>query len=235
VFGRRGEALVKPKDIKADGNSSGKRSVYIYKMTNDDGGAPCVWNGTLSLAICKPAIRSSAPEGSIILGFAANSLDPNNPLIYAAKVTARLERDEYFTAPRFEGRPDRVYEWSNGRFSWRLGAKFHSSQTLRHDLGNPPAYRRAIVLISEGTKKFRYFRCDCPLDYKSQFPELKQLIENLSQGHRVNLSSELRSEVDLLVKQVFRMRSIHSVTPVPVASCGHSCSRADDAFRVVEC
>jgi hypothetical protein len=209
--------------------------VYIYKMTNDDGGAPCVWNGALSLAICKPAIRSSAQEGSIILGFAANSLDPNNPLVYAAKVTSRLENGEYFTAPRFKSRPDRVYEWSNGRFSWRLDAKFHSLQTLRHDLGNPPRYRRANVLISEGARSFRYFRCDCPLDYKSQFPVLKRLIGNLTQGHRVNLSSELRSEVDSLIKQVFRMRSIYNQTDVPPASCGHSCSRVDDAFRVVEC
>jgi hypothetical protein len=209
--------------------------VYIYKMTCDDGGAPCVWNGVLSLAICKPAIRSSAPEGSIVLGFAANELDPNNSLVYAAKVTSRLEYGEYFTSKKFQGRPDRIYERSNGRFIWRPEAKFHTSENLRHDLGNPPAYKRANVLISEGTKSFRYFRCDCPLDYKSQFPELKRLIENLTQGHRVNMSSELRSEVDLLVKKVFRMRSIHSRTPVPVASCGHSCSRADDAFRVVEC
>lgn len=209
--------------------------VYIYKMTVDDGGAPCVWNGSLSLAICKPAIRSSASEGSIILGFAANELDRKNPLVYAAKVTSRLENGEYFKAPKFRGRPDSIYEWMHGRFSWRLDAKFHSSKDLRHDLGTPPAYKRANVLISEGTKNFRYFRCDCPLDYKSQFPELKRLIESLTQGHRVNLSNQLRSEVDLLVKKVFRMRLIHRRTPVPLSSCGHSCSRADDAFRVIEC
>jgi hypothetical protein len=204
-------------------------------MTSDDGGAPCVWNGTLSLAICKPAIRSSAPEGSIILGFAANELDRRNPLVYAAKVTWRLENGEYFTAPRFKGRPDRVYERLNGRFRWRPDAKFHSSENLRHDLGNPPAYGRANVLISEGQKNFRYFRCECPLDYKSQFPVLKRLIENLNQGHRVNHSSELRSEIDALVEEVFRLRSIYNRTPVPAVNCGHSCSREDDAFRVIEC
>lgn len=32
--------------------------VYIYKLTGDDGGAPCVCDGILSLAICKPAIRA---------------------------------------------------------------------------------------------------------------------------------------------------------------------------------
>jgi hypothetical protein len=34
--------------------------IYIYKLTSDDGGAPCVRDGILSLAICKPWIRSVA-------------------------------------------------------------------------------------------------------------------------------------------------------------------------------
>ena len=34
--------------------------VYIYKLTVDDGGAPCVHDGVWTLAICKPAIRSTA-------------------------------------------------------------------------------------------------------------------------------------------------------------------------------
>ena len=59
--------------------------VYIYKMTVDDGGAPCVSDGILSLAICKPAIRSTAKHENIILGFAGNRLYENNCLIYAAR------------------------------------------------------------------------------------------------------------------------------------------------------
>jgi hypothetical protein len=231
----RGKALGTMTNRKTKRSVSGNRSVYIYKMTSDDGGAPCVWKGVLSLAICKPAIRSSASEGSIILGFAANELNRNNPLVYAAKVTLRLEHGEYFTAPRFQGRPDRVYERLNGRFKWHPAAKFHSQKNLRHDLGNPPAYKRANVLLSEGARNFRYFGSDCPLDYKSRFPVLKGLIESLTQGHRVNLSMELRREVDALVEEVFRIRSIYGRTPVPTARCGHSCSREDNAFRVVKC
>jgi len=34
--------------------------IYFYKLTCDDGGAPCVQDGLLSLAICKPMIRSTA-------------------------------------------------------------------------------------------------------------------------------------------------------------------------------
>ena len=36
---------------------------YLYKMTVDDGGAPCVQDRMLTLAICKPTIRRVAPEG----------------------------------------------------------------------------------------------------------------------------------------------------------------------------
>lgn len=210
-------------------------NVYIYKLTSDDGGAPCVCNGTLSLAICKPAVRSSAAKGSIILGFAANSLYSDNTLVYAAKVTLRLEDGKYFTVPEFRGRPDRIYKRVNGRFEWRPDAMFHSPSDVRHDLGLHPAYKRANVLISEGSKNFRYFGGECGFNYKARFPVLKRLIENLTQGHRVNLSNELRLEVEELVDEVFRMRSRHSRTTVPRVSCGDSCSRGDDAFHVVEC
>jgi hypothetical protein len=44
-------------------------NIYVYKMVADNGGAPCVSNGLLSLAICKPMIRKMAESGSLIFGF----------------------------------------------------------------------------------------------------------------------------------------------------------------------
>ena len=70
--------------------------VCIYKLTVDDGGAPCVSDGILSLAICKPAIRSAAKRGNVILGFAANSLYEDNCLVYAARVTENFDGKKYF-------------------------------------------------------------------------------------------------------------------------------------------
>ena len=63
------------------------QTLYYYKLTVDDGGAPCIRNGLLSLAICKPMIRAKAELDSIIFGFAANSLEETNPLLYIAVVT----------------------------------------------------------------------------------------------------------------------------------------------------
>jgi len=46
--------------------------IYFYKLTVDDGGAPCAERGLLSLAICKPMIRRTAQKGDLIFGFAGN-------------------------------------------------------------------------------------------------------------------------------------------------------------------
>lgn len=65
--------------------------IYFYKLIVDDGGARCVENGLLSLAICKPMIRRTAKNGDVVIGFAANSLHADNRLIYVARVNEKLE------------------------------------------------------------------------------------------------------------------------------------------------
>lgn len=70
--------------------------IYYYKLTADNGGAPCVQEGLLSLAICKPMIRSTAECCDLIFGFAANSLAPNNRLIYIARVTDKNRNGAYY-------------------------------------------------------------------------------------------------------------------------------------------
>ncbi|HPY31129.1 MAG TPA: hypothetical protein PLT00_12660 [Verrucomicrobiota bacterium] len=45
-----------------------KPRIFVYKMTADNGGAPCLMNDLLSLAICKPKIRHKAKVGDWIIG-----------------------------------------------------------------------------------------------------------------------------------------------------------------------
>jgi hypothetical protein len=61
--------------------------IYIYKMVADNGGAPCVAAGLLSLAICKPMIRKSAEKGSLIFGFGGKVYGER--LLYIACVTQK--------------------------------------------------------------------------------------------------------------------------------------------------
>ncbi len=164
---------------------------YVYKMTVNDGGAPCVRGGLLSLAICKPVIRRVAKEGSLIFGFAGNVMVrnyPDNCLVYVAEVTKKLDGAEYYNHA-YGGalRADQIYRWRNQLFERReKTANYHPEKDhLEHDLGRRDAgYPNRSVLISD---KFRYFGSDGPLP---QEEVLRDLLTVLTQGHRCNLSDK---------------------------------------------
>lgn len=203
--------------------------IYVYKLTSDDGGAPCVCERILSLAICKPAIRSVAKRGDIVLGFAGNDLYRDNSLVYAAKVTDNLDGQEYFSDSQYRTRPDCIYLWDGRFFKRKADAKFHPSPAnLLRDLGEPSTYSRAHVLLSEGTESFRYFRDKCPVGYKKEFPLLTSLIQNLTQGHRVNFEPELRAELRRFIARIWDVPSAYRRTPVPDTVCDHKCGADDD-------
>jgi len=179
---------------------------YFYKLTVDDGGAPCVERGILSLAICKPMIRQTAEDGDVIFGFAAKALHKDNRLIYIARVTKALRKGEYYKVGRYSSRSDCIYRWEDGTYRIEKGARFHGTQDhLEHDLGKPPLFDRANVLVS---KDFRYLGGSCPEDYKHRFSYLAMAIESLKQGHRVYHSERLRSELKQLLDETFETHAV---------------------------
>lgn len=170
--------------------------IYFYKLTVDDGGAPCVADGLLSLAICKPMIRSTAEVEDIIIGFAATSLHADNRLIYVARVTGKLRGGDYFKQPKYAHREDCIYEWRAGRFTVRLGAIHHGSPAdLVHDLGKHAGYPRANTLLSQ---QFCYYGAAGSDAYKKTFPTVRMAVGGLKQGHRVHHSAKLIDEMDRL-------------------------------------
>jgi len=104
--------------------------IYFYKLTADNGGAPCVQDGLLSLAICKPMIRTTAELEDVIFGFAANSLHRANRLIYIARIGKKVCNGDYYREKRFANRGDCVYEWHRSRFVWRQRALHHGPEDL---------------------------------------------------------------------------------------------------------
>lgn len=171
--------------------------IYLYKLTTDDGGAPCVQDGLLTLAICKPMIRTSARVGDLIFGFAANRVNPgnrptDNHLIYVARVEERLAGHDYYGAGQFADRTDCVYELVGDGFVWRAGARHHGPEDLVHDLGQRPVYRRAVILAS---RDFRYFGAEGSSDYKTNFPAVREAVERMGRGHRVHHDGVLRGEL----------------------------------------
>src|SRR6266550_4187137 len=174
--------------------------IYFYKLTVDDGGAPCVQDGLLSLAICKPMIRAGAELGDLIFGFAANSLHDDNRLIYIACVTGKVSNGDYYADPSFAWRADCIYERCGDEFRWRAGALYHGPRHRSHDLGQHPTYTRAHVLLSDD---FRYFGASGSADYKSRYPLIKHAVEHLGQGHRVYHDEPLRTQLQTFMQQVW--------------------------------
>lgn len=175
--------------------------IYFYKLTHDSGAAPCVQDGLLSLAICKPMIRSTTIREDLVFGFAANSLNRDNRLLYIARVTEKVCNGGYYKSRRFVGRGDSIYRCRRGRFEWRRGALYHGPDDVTHDLGKSPEYRRAQVLLSND---FRYFGANGTDDYKLRFPRIKMAVEKLGIGARVNLGEDLRCELLALKQQIWK-------------------------------
>ena len=178
--------------------------LFVYKLTVDGGVAPCVRKGLLSLGICKPSIRTSAEIGDVVFGFAANSLDRRNPLIYIARVTDKVVAGEYYRSKKYAARPDCIYEFDEGEAAFRLrrGVTFHTThRDLLRDLGRAPNYSRAEVLLSTD---FRYFGGEGSDWYKSMYPKIGLAVEKLGQGHRVNHNLDLRDQLVRLKNRIWR-------------------------------
>ena len=77
---------------------------------------------------------------------------------------------------------------------------FHTgSGHLKRDVGHD--FESAFVLLS---KDFRYFGNKSTADYKTKYPNLKKLIEGLTQGHRNHLNPELRKELLQLKDEMWK-------------------------------
>ena len=172
--------------------------IYVYKMTADNGGAPCVYRGMLSLAICKPKIRKTADEGALVFGFGGKRL--GGRLIYAAYVTEKPPVGEYYANSRFLNRPDCIYRNVNGRPKRIENAQFHTgSDESPTDVGNH--FEKAYVLLS---KNFCYFGATGTTDYQKCSPALMAMLKRLKRGHRLNHDPEVRQELCALAKQLWR-------------------------------
>src|SRR5689334_2779960 len=195
--------------------------IYFYKLIGDSGGAPCIWRNVLSLAICKPMIRKSAATGDLIFGFAANSLSADNRLIYAARVTDKLSGGKYYTTDRYYRREDCIYEWKNGRFLRRRKAEHHPRPSdLAHDLGKPPRYAKANVLLSTD---FRYFGKRGSDGYKRKFRIVRNAVERLGRGHRVHQSAELRDQLLAMAEWIWRANRQKVIGPPTSAPSDRIC------------
>ena len=112
--------------------------LFRYILTHDYGMAPCVDNGLLTLAACKPRIRGAAKEGDWVAGFCSVSSDPKKHrtpgrLAYIGCVAEILPVGEYQRLHR--RRSDAIYRRkSDGSFR-RKRPEYHDDPVaIRRDL-----------------------------------------------------------------------------------------------------
>ena len=178
-----------------------KIKIYFYKMIVDNGGAPCVQDGLLSLAICKPQIRSTIDTNDFIIGFGSNVLD--NKLIYIAQTTDKLLDGEYYKQEKYFYRDDCLYSFNGQQYSPRENKKYHIGNNTPTDEGND------IVLLSNNC---RYFGNKSSNDYKNKYPILTKIINSLKQGHRPNHNTELFKELAELIDETFSQKQLNILT-----------------------
>ena len=121
--------------------------LFRYILKDDKGMAPCVEDGIMTLATCKPKIRRSAKMGDWIAGFMPRP-HKRGLLVYAGRVARILDWGQY--EAEFRGRKDAVYrKLPNGGFK-RLRDDYHADKKrMKKDLCGP------VVVFDE--KAFWYF------------------------------------------------------------------------------
>lgn len=191
--------------------------IYFYKMTHDTGAAPCVDQGCLSLAICKPRIRASVVPGDIVIGFGGKRY--GEKLIYIACITEKLTKAKYYVRPEFDKRSDCIYTIADGKAKVKKGARFHEDGSeIPKDIGD--GLKKANVLLSND---FRYFGKSGTDEYKTIFPVIGKAVSNLARGHRINHFPELRADL-LRMKEWVWSNYPHKVLDRPTnskSSCRH--------------
>ena len=207
---------------------------YVYKLTSDRGGAPCVpeplvgESGLLSLSICKPAIRRTARVGDRLLGLTSVALAraegyPLGAVIYAARVTAVVEFGAYYAAESgFGGRPDCVYavDAETGELRHAGRTRLHAEAGyLARDVGRAPGFRNARTLLCA---EFRYFG-RAAVVIPRRFSLLRQMAEALGQGHRVFEDGAAEStEMDGLFRALWRRETGWTPGVVEEEARGHA-------------
>ena len=117
--------------------------IWRYVVRYDDGLAPCVENGYLSLACCKPVIRKGAIKDDWVVGFHKKAVG-DAMLCYAMRVTEHpIPYMDYWNDHRFRGRRDNIYRFANGKLEWVRNAFSDHDDETNHETDR--SGRQALV------------------------------------------------------------------------------------------
>lgn len=167
--------------------------VYIYKVTADDGIAPCPQDGMLTLGVCKPAIRRTAEEGDYLVGIGSN-IWYERKLIYVAQIGPPIPGADYYAKDGpYWRRFDCIYKHLGGQnYVWlnRGGRRVHDPQKMpdqkNRDVGSCRSKPNAIILPSHRFVYFGQDRAGHSETIWQEFPEVLEKVWPLQQSHLVD-------------------------------------------------
>ena len=109
--------------------------ILRYILQTDTGMAPCVDDGLVTLATCKPRIRTSAKRGEWVVG-CRPSPAPRGLVVWAGRVAHKTEVGDY--ERQYRGRGDAVYRSQPGGGFKRLRPDYHDDEdAFRKDTTAP--------------------------------------------------------------------------------------------------
>ena len=146
-----------------------------YILKDDNGMAPCVEGGVMTLATCMKDIRKSAEVGDWIAGFMPVPYD-RGLLVYAGRIARVLDWGPY--EDEFRGRKDAVYRVHPNSQIERLLDDYHADEKrMKKDLSAP------VVVFDENA--FWYFG-----GKPERLPHRLQHLAVRGRGPRVNGTTE---------------------------------------------
>ncbi len=177
--------------------------IFVYKLTTDNGGAPCVANRLLSLCICKPDIRKSAEAKDWIVGFGGVSVpELKGRLIYLAQVDKVLSEGMYYKCSKYKTRPDCIYQWNekDGRFEIKSNAQYHKGGVqLEDDLGKHGSYEKSYSLLS---RDFVYLGNRPVAEYKRSFKTIESIYRGLPRNYTFNHDTKTREALAQFIDEI---------------------------------
>lgn len=78
--------------------------VFVYVVDRDFGFAPNPFHGILSLATCKPRIRSVAAIGDWVVGIGGSRLRRRGQCIFGMRVTEAISFDDYWSRAEYQAK-----------------------------------------------------------------------------------------------------------------------------------
>lgn len=162
--------------------------VYAYVCRYDNGSAPYVYQGCMTLATCKPAVRKAAQPGDCIIGFQQK----DGPLpIFMCRVDQKLDWPQYvrLCEQKLTGRLRSAehprgdcYLNAKGRRRANSDGAYHKkAEHMRKDWTSPVVMSRAFVYWGDGSRNAVLPPC-------TWLPQLLQEWQRCSggwRGHRV--------------------------------------------------